>query len=88
MKTEWDTERRRYFFDEREEGVAELVRAVHRSEALTRTLEAVYWWPEHEGPEWPAAVIVRDDENSADAWSQFEASLRMDERYRWEPLPD
>jgi hypothetical protein len=88
MKTKWKVESRRYLFEEHDEGVAELVRTVRRTASLTRTLEAVYWWPEHEGPEWPAAIVVRDDENPADAWSQFKASLRMDERYRWEPLPD
>jgi hypothetical protein len=58
-ETRWIVDRRRYFFDQWEEGVAERVRAERRDGvAWVRVLEAVYWWPAQEGKEWPAAIVA------------------------------
>lgn len=73
-----------YHFDRWDEGVAQRVRA-EREDGITRLLEAIYWWPAREGPEWPATIVTIPE--GADAWAHFEAALGMDERYRWEPLP-
>jgi hypothetical protein len=91
-ETRWIVERRRYFFDQWEEGVAERVRAERRDGvAWVRVLEAVYWWPAHEGKEWPAAIVAAPVWDGAgpepDAWAHFDAALGHDERYRWETLP-
>jgi hypothetical protein len=90
-RTRLIVERRLYFFERWEDGIAERVRAERHDEgAWVRVLEAIYWWPEHEGKEWPAMVIpspVWDGTSpEPDSWANFEATLRMDERYRWEPL--
>jgi hypothetical protein len=92
-KTRWTVEARRYFLDEWEEGVAERVRAErHDGVAWVRVLEAVYWWPTHEGKEWPGKVITPPelDEVKAepDVWAHVESELGHDERYRWELLPN
>ena len=92
-RTRWIVERRRYFFEKREDGVAERVRAERQDEvAWVRVLEAVYWWPAHEGKQWPAEVVhlpvwKGGDAPEPDAWAHFEAALGIDERYRWEQLP-
>ena len=85
-------ERRLYFFKGLEDGIAERVRAErHDGTRWVRVLEAVYWWPEHEGKDWPAIVIpgpVWDGLGpEPDIWTYFEASQGMDERCRWDPLP-
>ena len=49
------------------EGVAELVCAEHtlRTHApdFRRMSQAIYWWPEHEGSEWPCRVFAIADES-------------------------
>lgn len=88
MPTEWTVESRLYYLGKWEDGVAQLVRGEHGDESLTRTLQVVFWWPAHEGKEWPATVIVPDSMTDASsAWMHFEATLDIDERYRWEQLP-
>jgi hypothetical protein len=84
-------ESRRYFLEQWEDGVAQRVRA-ERHDALSwvRVLEAVCWWPTHEGKEWPCKVIVVPGHDAGvdpepDAWTHFENQLGMDDRYRWEP---
>jgi pyruvate-formate lyase-activating enzyme len=80
-----------YYFDGWDEGVAQRVRA-EREDGIRRVLETIYWWPAREGKEWPATVVPIPEwtgvGEEADAWAHFEATLGMDERYRWEPLPD
>src|SRR5438876_10216985 len=57
-RTRLIVERRLYFFERWEDSIAERVRAERHDEgAWVRVLEAIYWWPEHEGKEWPAMVI-------------------------------
>jgi len=90
-RTRLVVERRLYFFESWVDGVAERVRAERHDEvAWVRVLEAIYWWPEREGKEWPAVVIpgpVWDGLSlEPDIWTYFETSLGMDERYRWETL--
>jgi hypothetical protein len=80
------------YLDQFEDGVAQRVRAEREdSSAWTRVLEAIYWWPAHEGKEWPAAVVPVPEwtgvGEETDAWRHFETTLGKDERYRWEPLP-
>jgi hypothetical protein len=89
--TRFVVERRQYFLERWEEGIAERVRAErHDQAAWVRVLEAVYWWPEREGKEWPALVVPGPEWGGVlpepDTWVHFEKSLGMDERYRWEPL--
>jgi hypothetical protein len=90
-ETRWAVERRRYFFGQWVEGVAELVRAErHDGVAWVRVLEAVYWWPEQEGKDWPCCVIAPPDcdgRGESNAWAYFEQVRQHDARYRWEPLP-
>lgn len=90
-RTRLVVERRLYFFESWQEGVAERVRAErHDKTAWVRVLEAIYWWPEHEGKEWPAVVIPGPEWDGSspepDIWAHFETSLGMDKRYRWDPL--
>src|SRR5207302_8475548 len=92
-QTRWVVERRRYFLERWKHGVAELVRAERRDEtAWVRVLEAVYWWPKHEGREWPAIAIPGPERTGEgfepDTWEHFEAALGMDQRYRWEGVSD
>jgi hypothetical protein len=92
-ETRWTVERRRYFFQEWEEGVAERVRAeLQDGAAWVRVLEAVYWWPAHEGKDWPGCVIpvpVWDGVGpELDTWAHFEHASGHDGRYRWEALPN
>jgi hypothetical protein len=89
MATRWPVESRIYYFDGFEGGMAQRVRAEHEDDtSWTRVLETIYWWPTHEGKEWPAAVVPVPEwtgvGEETDAWAHFEASLGMDERYRWE----
>ena len=91
-ETRWIVDRRRSFLDQWEDGVAERVRAERRDgTAWVRVLEAVYWWPAHEGKQWPAAIIARPVWDGvgpeSDAWAHFDAALGHDQRYRWDPLP-
>jgi hypothetical protein len=92
--TRWVRDRRQYFLGRYEDGIAELVRAErHDQLAWVRVLEAVFWWPTHEGKEWPAEVIpapvrTHDGESAPDAWAHFESVIGIDERYRWEQLPE
>ncbi len=90
--TRWSIERRRYSFEEFDEGVAELVRAErHDGTAWMRILEAIYWWPTHEGREWPALVVpvptwdVVGDES--DPWAHLHAAIALDDRFAWEASP-
>jgi hypothetical protein len=90
MPTRWSVETRAYYFGEFAEGTAQRVRAEHEEDGMwTRVLEAIYWWPGHEGKEWPATVVPGPERTlsgqQTDAWAHFEATLGMDERYRWEP---
>ena len=89
--TRWTVERRIYFPERWSHGVAERVRAErHDDTAWVRVLDAVYWWPEHEGKQWPAAVVPAPEWTGAgpepDVWTHFETTLGMDERHRWEQL--
>jgi hypothetical protein len=91
--TRWTVERRQYFFEQWEEGVAERVRAEHKSgTAWVRILEAVYWWPAREGKDWPGLVIAVPTWSGVgpepDGWAQFEQARGHDTRYRWEALPE
>jgi len=91
-ETRWSVDRRRYFFEQWEEGVAERIRAERRDDAAwVRVLEAVYWWPAHEGKEWPAAIVVPPVWYGVgpepDTWAHFESALGHGEAYRWESLP-
>lgn len=92
-RTQWIVEKRRYFLDEWEDGVAERVRAERYDEtAWARVLDAIYWWPEREGKHWPAEVILiplrsAGDIPEPDAWAHFEAAVEIDDRYRWEEIP-
>jgi hypothetical protein len=91
-ETRWRVDRRRYFFDRWEDGIAERVRAERRDDvAWVRVLEAVYWWPAHEGKEWPAVVITAPVWGGVGpephAWSHFEVAMDMNDSYRWEALP-
>jgi len=84
-------ERRRYFFNDGEDGIAERIRAERYDHvAWVRVLDAIYWWPEYEGKEWPAVVIPGPESYGSspepDIWAHFETTIGMDERYRWEPL--
>jgi hypothetical protein len=90
-RTTWRIDRRAYYFERWKDGTAERVRAErHDGTRWVRVLEAVYWWPEHEGKEWPATVIPgpvwEGLGKEPDTWAHFEAQLGMDDRYRWEPL--
>jgi hypothetical protein len=92
MSTHLAVESRRYYFEDWEEGIAQLVRAERQdTTAWTRVLEAIFWWPAREGKEWPARVVPIPEwtgvGDEADAWAHFEAMLETDQRYRWEPLP-
>ena len=75
-----------------DDGVAEKVRAERKDDvAWVRVLEAVYWWPAHEGKEWPAVVVIGPEWTGMgpepDVWAHFEATLEMtDDRYRWEEV--
>lgn len=89
--TRFVVERRQYFIEEWVAGIAELVRAErHNGGAWVRIAEAVYWWPEREGKEWPALVVPGPEWGGGspqpDTWAHFEASIGMDDRYRWEPF--
>ncbi len=93
--TRWVIESRRYFLGEWEDGVAQRVRAERQDDvSWVRVLDAVYWWPTHEGREWPCEVIVAPvrmttDDEEPDAWAHFEKVVGVDERYRWDPIePD
>jgi hypothetical protein len=84
-------ERRQYFFEDWVDGIAELVRAErHNDGAWVRVAEAVYWWPEHEGKDWPALVVPGPEWGGVppqpDTWAHFEGSVGMDDRHRWEPI--
>ncbi len=75
------------------EGVAELVRAEHTHPTHRPMVsEAIYWWPEHEGP-WPSHVFfVADDWGDpleVDAWEFFERALpgENEGKLRWVELP-
>jgi hypothetical protein len=54
-------------------------------------LEAVYWWPAHEGKEWPAVVVPvtawdgLGDE--PDPWEHLHTLIALDDRYRWKDEP-
>jgi hypothetical protein len=90
-RTHFVVERRLYFFEGWEEGIAELVRAErHDHVAWVRSLEAIYWWPEREGKEWQALVVPAPEWGGVppepNMWAHFEGLLGMDDRYRWEPL--
>jgi hypothetical protein len=90
VPTEWSFESRIYYFERFEEGVAERVRAERSDDgAWKRILDAVYWWPAHEGKSWPGSVVPipawSGVGEEVDAWSHFEATFGMDDRYRWEP---
>ena len=90
--TRWTVDRRIYYLDRWVDGVAERVRAERKDETKwVRVLEAVYWWPEHEGKEWPGVVIPAPEWGGIppepDTWAHFESAVGIDERYRWEPLP-
>ena len=92
-ETQWTVERRRYLFEDEEDGIAERVRAErHDGTAWVRILEAIYWWPTHEGKQWPAEVIPipvwgGGDTPPADAWTHFEITAEIGDRHRWESLP-
>jgi hypothetical protein len=93
VPTSWNVESRAYYLGEFEDGVAQRVRAERQDDsAWTRVLETIYWWPAHEGKEWPAPVVPVPEwtgiGDETDAWAHFETALGMDERYRWEPLPE
>jgi hypothetical protein len=89
VSTAWIIERRRYFFLDYTEGVGSGFERYKR-EPITRVLTASYWWPEHEGREWPAAVVVGPEwgcvGEEPDAWSHFEQEIGMDGRFRCEAL--
>ncbi len=92
-RTRLVVERRLYLFNGEVDGIAERVRAErHDQLAWVRVLEAIYWWPEHEGKEWPGMVIALPDSGGSnldpDAWAHFETSLGMDDRYTGEPLAE
>jgi hypothetical protein len=87
--TRWSVTRRRYRFEGVDEGVAELVRAErHDGTAWNRVLEAFYWWPTHEGREWPALVVPVPAWDGVgeetDPWTYFDAAISIDDRYVWE----
>lgn len=72
--------------------MAQRVRA-ERSDDVSwvRVLDVVYWWPAHEGKEWPCTVIIAPvvdaaDDSDPNAWAHFEQAVGMDDRYRWEPV--
>jgi hypothetical protein len=74
------------------EGVAELVRAEHRSPHLDeqRISQAIYWWPQHEGREWPSRVFfVADDwgdPSDRDPWGYLHECLGLADGTRWVEL--
>ena len=91
--TRWSVTRRRYVLDLWDVGVAEKVRAERRDQvAWVRVLEAVYWWPEHEGREWPALVVPAPQWSGIgaepDTWAHFEEVLGFHDRYTWEVISD
>jgi hypothetical protein len=99
-ETRWIVTARRYYLinsigGEWFDGLAEKVRAERRdivAWSWSRVLETVYWWPEHEGPEWPALVIPAPEwvgvGPEPDAWAHFEEVVRLTGRCRWEQLPE
>ena len=58
-----------------------------------RMSQAIYWWPEHEGSEWPCRVFAIADESGdpldSDPWQFFEDALGGDTegKLRWVELP-
>jgi hypothetical protein len=96
----WTVSRRNYFLKSRsgegewDEGVAEKVRAERKDgTAWIRVLEAVFWWPMHEGKEWPGVVVPAPEWLGAgpepDTWGHFEATVGMtSDRFRWEATPE
>jgi len=90
--TRWTVSRRRYVLGDWYYGVAEKVRAERKDAiAWVRLLEAMYWWPEHEGKEWPGVVVPGPEWTGVgpepDVWAHFEATLGItDDRFIWEAL--
>jgi hypothetical protein len=89
-ETRWRVVRRRYF-KEWVEGIAEKVVAERRDHvAWTRVLEAVFWWPQTEGKEWPAIVVPGPEwlgvGPEPDTWAHFEAAVGFDATYSFDEL--
>jgi hypothetical protein len=75
--TKWRVESRIYYFDRQEEVVAQRVRVEReQNDVWTRVLETIYWWPAHEGKEWPALVVPVPE------WTRAEASGDIPEHWR------